>query len=222
MSELPPGFVLDAAPTTAAGLPPGFVLDQRQGGQYQEPPIAYQDNERPLTVGRDRNAPAAQSQPGIGEAFARGINQGATFNFGDELAGAGAASGLPEAPGWLGPIGSLYNVTTRAPIGAARMAAEAVAPDTFGTGAGEQYQKTVDAERAANEAAAQAHPWANLAGQAAGALPTALVAPEIGALKTLTPFARAAMTGAGYGALSGAGAGTDIGDRANQAALARF
>jgi hypothetical protein len=215
----------------APALPPGFILDH-DAGTYREPPIVLQPGERgPLTVGResapqplppgfaldDDPLPPKPPQPSAGESFARGINQGATFNFGDELAGVQSASGLPDAPAWTGPLGTLYNVS-RTGIGAGRLAAEKVAPSVFGTGGGEAYDATVERERVANEAAAQAHPWANLAGQAAGALPTALVAPEIGALKTLTPFARAALTGAGYGALSGAGAGTDIGNRANQAA----
>lgn len=211
--QLPPGFVLDQAPVSAGGLPPGFVLDGTPATDGTD--VHLQPGERPLTVGRDRSA--GQSGTGAGgpsmsEAFGRGIAQSATFNFGDELAGVESASGLPDAPGWLGPLGTLYNVGTRAPIGAARMAAETIAPNTFGQGGGDAYTRTVEAERAANEAAAAAHPIANIAGQVGGGLVTAPLAGPLGG-----GIAGAAKAGALFGGLYGAGGGTDLRSRATGA-----
>jgi hypothetical protein len=227
-------------PQQADGGDPWAAVGIPVAAQTAEPAIQLEPGERVLNVGgpdrtpvsTNAQQPSSGAAPSWGESLGRGINQGVTFNFGDELAGAESASGLPDAPNWLGPLGTLYNVGTRAPIGAARLAYETAFPpspsiagvvkDQLGIGGDDtawgRYNRTVEAERAANEAAQQANPGSYLAGELVGTLPTALVAPELAPFKLAqgaSTLARAgrvaartgnlASTGATYGGIAGAG-----------------
>jgi hypothetical protein len=149
-------------------------------------------------------AEPAKPEPSTSEALARGVAQGATAEFGDELAGLAAASPV-QAPWWL-PGAKMGQVG----LGGARLLAEKVAPGLVGTGGGEAYDRTVADQRAANAAAQEAHPIASFAGNLGGALLSAPATPMLAPLKG-AGIARAAgnlaVTGAAYGGLAGAGAG---------------
>lgn len=150
-----------------------------------------------------------EAPPSTGAAIGRGIAQGLSANFSDEIAGLGDASGFPA---WAGVIPGM-----RQSVGAGRMLAEKVAPSVFGSGGSAAYDETVARERAANEAASAAHPWAYGGGNVVGAIATAPLTPA------LMPFRAAqgagivargaagagnlAATGAAYGAVAGAGEG---------------
>jgi hypothetical protein len=160
--------------------------------------------------------------PSTAESAVRGIRQGATLNFGDELAGLAAASPIPGAQASEGAPQSFNPIDVLA--GGARVAAEKVAPGVFGHGGGDTYDETVARERTANEQARQANPGSYLAGELGGGLASAIATPaiapmragiEAGALaRAVTPVVNATLTGGVYGGIAGAGAGEgDIADR---------
>lgn len=217
MTQLPPGFVLDQpkpevpstsrvwgdreaeaaglyAPTPApqtGALPPGFVLDapaQAVGREPEGPP----------------RAPVGMMQSAI-----RGINQGVTANFGDELSGLQAASGLPA--GGFGVIPGAI----RAGVGAARMGFDYL---TGNTGAQDAYTARLDAEREANRQAQQQNPGSYLAGNVAGSVAIP-VGGMLGAATVPARIGRGAAVGAGFGGVSGAGEGDEFADRAGRAAV---
>jgi hypothetical protein len=164
----------------------------------------------------DWEAPPTMVDSGI-----RGARQGATFNFGDELAAISAASPIP------GKNPDVPDVSFGPDLiaGGARLLGEKIAPSIFGTGGGEAYDETKARERARNEEAQRVNPGSYLTGEFGGALATLPVTPMI------TPFRAAegagiaargaagagnlATTGATYGAVAGAGgADGDLVDRA--------
>lgn len=156
-------------------------------------------------------------QVGAGQAFTRGMRQGSTFNFGDEMAAAAAASPIP------GNNGSTINAIDVI-AGLGRLAAEKVAPGLFGTSGGEAYAKAIDRERALGAAAETQHPWSSAAGQIAGGLGLGLGAAGAGATlmrsgMTLPAMIRAgAAEGALYGGAYGLGGGEgSVADRAKNA-----
>jgi hypothetical protein len=162
------------------------------------------------------------------------------MNWGDELAGLNAASGLPGSDKTMG-LGSII-------VGAGKMIGAGIRgkdlptpvvgadiggsmPDLSGVQpgpeAGDQetqnrYQAGLEKERAANEAARAAHPTAYFAGELGGGLATLPFAPELAPFKvaktaplvtkTLKTGANLATAGAGYGAVAGAG-GAEEGNR---------
>lgn len=139
---------------------------------------------------------------GAGEAALRGAGQGLTFNFGDELTGARAASGITSG----NPLAQAV-----APIvGAGRLGYEALAGEGDAT---KRYQEAVERERELTRAAKEQQPGAYTAGEIGGAV----AIPAGGLLRAPTLFGRAlrgAGVGAGFGALSGAGEGETLPDRA--------
>jgi hypothetical protein len=197
--------VNQAHPTAPAASP--------DTGGYKEPPIALEPGERVLSLAEPKK-PA----PSAGESLARGIYQGATFDFGDRISALEAASGMPEAPPALGPINTLYNMG-RLGGGVGRRIAETLAPSIFGQGGMEAYNKKFAEERAANEAAMAENPVSYTAGSLMGGLATIPVAPSLAPFKIAegAPLVtRAAKTignlatgGAGYGTVSGVGAAPD-------------
>lgn len=153
-----------------------------------------------------------QRQVGVGEAIGRGVQQGASFNLSDELAGLKAASGIPETirnAASAIPVANLIAPT----VGAARMGYEAL---TGGNQATESYNQAVEAERAANKLAQEQRPYSTLAGNVAGA-----VALPVGGMMNAATLpariGRGVAVGAGAGSLAGAGEGEDIVDRATRA-----
>lgn len=151
-------------------------------------------------------------------AAAHGAASGATFGFSDELRGLyGAGKTVPDfLPG------------ARMIEGAGRLASNYL----FGNdpNALARYDAARDAERRAQQTAQAEHPLAYGAGEFAGAVPAMAMMPEAGAVESLAPNAGRlarygastidAMTqGMGYGALSGAGEGTDAESRLKNAAV---
>ena len=192
-------------------------------GSYKEPPIDLQPGERVISLSKPKSEdvpqPPSDTKPGIGESFARGALQGATFNFGDRIAALEAASGLPEAPAALGPINTMYNMG-RLGGGVGRKIAEALAPSIFGQGGTEAYNQKFAQERAANEAARAENPTAFTLGGLAGGIATIPLAPSLAPFKiaegaALLPTAaktvgNLATAGAGYGAVAGAGGAPSV------------
>lgn len=189
--NLPNGFVLDNSQGAAA--PDGFVVDQPS--QFSAP----------LPDGRNiRQARESLPEIGMSEAIQRGVQQGVTFNFGDELRGLIAAGG--------GKVGSdtepagPHNVL----IGAYKML---IAGDPE---AKRDYEAVVAQERDTNKRAAQERPYSTMAGNVAGAV----AIPLGGALNAATlpaRMGRGAAVGAGAGALYGAGEGEGAVDTASKA-----
>jgi len=153
-----------------------------------------------------------QRQVGTGEALARGVQQGATFNFGDEIAGLKAASGIPETVRNIASGFPLVNMVAPT-VGAARLGYEAL---TGGNEASDAYNQAVEADRYANKLSQEQHPYATVAGNVAGAV----ALPVGGVMNAATLPARmgvGAAVGAGMGGLSGAGEGEGFIDRTGRA-----
>lgn len=145
------------------------------------------------------------------ESFALGMYQGATANFGDEIAGANAAGGaVSKAVGAIPVLGPLVAPA----IGAARVGYEA-ATGSPGEGTA-AYEQARDKVREQTKEAETQFPGTALAGNIIGALP----APVGGLLNGATLPARMARSGVvsgAYGGLSGAGEGENLTDRATRA-----
>lgn len=169
----------------------------------------------------DAGKPPAGPDEGKLHAVGHGALAGATFNFGDELAGVRAA-GSENVPDILPGM-----IPGRAVHGAYRLGKNWLVggdPDALAA-----YEKARDAERAAQESAKAHHPYLYGAGEVAGSVPAMAAMPEAGIVSRLAPGAGrlaragaeiidAATTGAGYGAVSGAGEGKDMGERVQNAA----
>lgn len=172
----------------------------------------------------DAGKPPAGPDEGKLHAVGHGALAGATFNFGDELAGVRAA-GSQSTPDVMmaGPV----PVPARTLEGAYHLAKNWMVggnPEALAA-----YEKARDAERAAQESAKAHHPYLYGAGEVAGSVPAMAAMPEAGIVSRLAPGAGrlaragaeiidAATTGAGYGAVSGAGEGKDMGERVQNAA----
>lgn len=172
----------------------------------------------------DAGKPPAGPDEGRLHAVGHGALAGATFNFGDELAGVRAA-GSQSTPDVMmaGPV----PVPARTLEGAYHLAKNWMVggnPEALAA-----YEKARDAERAAQESAKAHHPYLYGAGEVAGSVPAMAAMPEAGIVSRLAPGAGrlaragaeiidAATTGAGYGAVSGAGEGKDMGERVQNAA----
>lgn len=169
----------------------------------------------------DAGKPPAGPDEGKLHALGHGALAGATFNFGDELAGVRAA-GSESVPDILPGM-----IPGRTIQGAYRLGKNWLVggdPDALAA-----YEKARDAERAAQESAKAHHPYLYGAGEVAGSVPAMAAMPEAGIVSRLAPGAGrlaragaeiidAATTGAGYGAVSGAGEGKDMGERVQNAA----
>jgi hypothetical protein len=189
-------------------------------------------NEQLLELARSRNQPPQPAAPSLadmsdeqllrlaarrdmtqGRALVQGLTSGAMLNLNDETAGLRAAglAGLPE-----GAQRAIARVPVAsalaANIGGARMAAERLFPQTFGSRATEAYAPARDIERAQDKAAEEQFPatytGANIAGSVA--VPAGSLARG---LKAATAF------GAGTGAISGFGRGEGLEDRLQGAAI---
>lgn len=155
----------------------------------------------------------------------QGAKAGATFNFNDEIAGVrGAAPKIPgtdhDIPDFVGPI------PARTIAGVGRLAKQYITGETE---AGTAYEKSRDEERAASAISQKQHPYIYGAGEIAGSLPAMAALPEAGLARGITAattkaakIARtigdSAVLGGEYGALSGAGEGTDTASRVGHAA----
>ena len=123
--------------------------------------------------------------------------QGAFFNFGDEIAGAGAWAGTA--------LGNLVNSFT------GHKPDQPITPQ-------QSYDATVQAEREQQDAFSKAHPWENAGMEAAGSMVNPINwagGGFIGGARSIGSAAvRSAMVGGALGAAYGAGDGTDVGSRA--------
>lgn len=142
---------------------------------------------------------------GRGEALMRGIVQGASVGTADEIGSVAAASPLPGAQQRSRILPSPFDVAA----GAARMVAERVAPDTFGTEGTAAAEDRFVKEQLSNAMASYDRPVESIVGNIAGgaALP-------VGAANTL---AQGAKIGAGLGAAYGFNTGSGMADRVDQA-----
>jgi len=165
----------------------------------------------------ERFSASEQPKPDMGvlPSVGEGLRQGATFNFGDELAGASAAgmAGMdmpPEAR--ISMIGKALSV----PVGVARMIYEKmqgeVGPAT------KAYALESERVKQQGEQAQEQHPGAFISGNLAGAaaLP---VGGALSAASLPARMGRGAIAGAAMGGLAGAGDGTDGMDRASRATV---
>ena len=198
------------------------LYDQRNAAPSSTPPQGAADVSKMsdddlraayTDQGRKRvyiNTPRASGEPpkddtppttGVGEAIGRGVTQGLTFNFGDELQGILAAGGKqPDQPADLSHlITGLYNYWKDDPDAA------------------KAYDDRVKQERDRTALVEKEHPIAyNLA-----QVGSTLAIPGIGEAEGLGLGARAlrsAGTGAAFGAASGLGEGEDTTDRLGRAA----
>lgn len=152
------------------------------------------------------------------DAAWRGARAGATFNMGDELSGIRAnAAKVPEFLN-VGPV----PIPAKSIVGAAKTGYGYLTGDK---GLTDTYEQARDAERKADKAAHENHPYVYAGSELAGAIPAMAALPEAGAAKALAPAARgiakfgartldAAVKGGAYGGISGAGEGESAVDRA--------
>lgn len=172
-----------------------------EGGRFADPPAG--GNFRTA-----REGVSERYQPmGRVEAFSRAGQQGASFNFGDEIAGLRAAAQpgdtLEQAYARSGyPLWSFQ--------GAGDVARGAFNLLTGDEKAASLRDRTLALERAANEKGERDQPGASLAGGLAGAIATPLPirAPAAGA-SLATRMGQGLRTGALYGAIGGVGGGED-------------
>lgn len=152
------------------------------------------------STAREQSSSKVARNIGTGEAFGRGVAQGVTANFYDELRGLHEAGGASaDEPMSLGSVlkGAFRRMTGDK---------EAVA----------KYEAVTSREREANKQAEEQHPVASTVGNVAGATVLPIGSAARGA--TLAARAgRAAIVGAGYGAAAGAGEGENPIDRATRA-----
>lgn len=212
-NDLPPMIATGhSAPQQAAPPSGGNFFDQ-----FDEVPPAQSQTETPLatpsTSGRPRividtnkigQTPAQVGGDGQDrgalDAGARGVAQGLTANFGDEIRGLVEAGGAnPDDPA------SVYKLLS----GALKY---------FGgdAEAKKHYDEAVARERGLNTAAEQQHPVASTVGGLAGAMALPLGAASQGATLPAR-MGMGAVTGAALGGASGAGEGTDALDRTSRA-----
>ena len=174
---------------------------QAQGNWWANDPVAGQPTGQPEMQG------PPQRQVGMGEAIGRGVQQGASFNFSDEIAGLKAASGIPETARNVAsaiPIANLIAPT----VGAARMGYEAL---SGGNQATDEYNRVVEAERAGNKLAQEQRPYSYIGGNIAGA-----VAMPIGGMANAATLPARIGRGAAVGAIAGGVAGAGEGETAGQ------
>ena len=157
-------------------------------------------------------------QYGALQSAYEGAKAGLTANFSDELGGASAASGLPRnLPSYAGNLANLAYKAVKPTIGAARLAYEHLTGQPGP--ATEEYNKAVDEIRARQEAMKAQHPYAYGAGEIGGGLASIAIAPEARAASLGSRALQAGKVGAAYGALSGAGEGTNPDERAENALI---
>jgi len=185
-----------------------------EGGQVGGPPPFEATSDVPAF---DQTEPTTPDAGKLSAAW-QGAKQGATFGFGDEMAGVRAA-----APDWVPESIGPLPVPGRDIAGAARLGLNAITG--MDPNATKQYEEARDAERRALASAKENHPWITAGSEMAGSIPAMAAQPELGAAKFLAPAAgKIARFGAGaldsafsgglYGAASGAGEGEGIVDRA--------
>lgn len=172
---------------------------------WQDAPL---EEELPAAAGGWQDAPleeepAAAAGPTAGEALARGVGQGATLGFMDELAG------VTQAAADQGILGTLFPLSKplmyAAQIAAGRPLGEEIGgageeAKRRGLGPLEQYREARDAERAASARAQEAHPVEFGVAQLAGGLPLAVASGP--SMRAATALGAAAGLGGAEGDLT--------------------
>lgn len=150
----------------------------------------------------------------FGQAAGRGLAQGATFGFADEMNAAAAASPLPGASAM--PRLAIPNALDTI-AGGARLLAEKVAPSIFGNGGSRAYEAEAIRRREELAQARDQQPVAAYGGEIFGGL-----AIPLGVAGQAATRSQAALQGAKVGAIGGglygAGQGEDLASRATGAA----
>lgn len=142
-----------------------------------------------------RGGTTVEPQYGALESASEGLMKGVALNWRDEIRGASAASGLPEALGGF-----------RAPIGAARLGLEALTQPAGTTGlVRQQYEAVRDETRRRAEAMQRQHPYAFGAGELGGGVVDALALPASSALTLGGRIGTGLLEGGALGAVAGAG-----------------
>jgi hypothetical protein len=144
------------------------------------------------------------------DAVARGIEQGASLGFSDEIGAAKEAGtkgmGVPEVSG-------PFSLIAQPIVGAVR--------SLLTDDGAKDYEAAIEPRRAEIEVAETEHPGAFMAGNVAGALATAPITPAAKVAQGAGWAGRAlagAKTGAGYGAAYGVGTGETAEERLGQGA----
>lgn len=145
-------------------------------------------------LGRGEQSAEKPSASGYADAALRGVTQGATLGWGDEIVGASAAG--------------FGNAT----IGAARLGLERLAPSVFGTGGTEAYEKTVADIRARNRSAREQYPVTSFASEVAGGIANPLTRLGLGPATAGQRAVAGAASGAAVGGVMGAGQGEGFQD----------
>lgn len=176
------------------------------------------------------HASGVKASPGAGntsmpDAAARGFGQGATFGWGDELAGAAAASPIPMNPAGKSQLGSIDPIDVLA--GGARIGLEKLLPSVFGKGGQDAYGKERDRIRGLSEQASADRPYSYGAGQIGGSILSGapIAGAAGGAMQGGSLLQRAAIgaaTSAPLGAVQGAGEAKDIASIPKDAAIGGF
>jgi hypothetical protein len=197
----------DAAPLAEAAPKAGPAAG---ANWWEAAPLAQEATGGAQTIPGKDGAPArvimdmAPKKPdrGVIDAGVRGVANGLTANFSDEIAGVRNA-----APDWLPDV--VGPLPVRSMVGGARLAANAVTG--LDPQAATDYAAGRDETRALNKAAEENHPVASIAGNVAGSL--ALPIGGAAGVATLPArLLRSAGVGAAFGAASGAGEGEGLTD----------
>jgi hypothetical protein len=173
------------------------------------------DDEVGILTDADVGITPMKEDRGALPAFGRGAAQGLYGGWADEYLGSVAASGMKDRPAIP------FYPTAQSAVGAVKY----LAGDED---ARRRYDEKVKAEREEAKTAQEQHPYASVAGEVTGALPTMMAMPEAAALKAvptagrainfLRSMGRGAQVGAEYGAIHGAGSGETPGERVTGAA----
>jgi hypothetical protein len=194
----------DAPAQTSGNFFDQFDVPVGQSRSPDDPISAKSDAPLQVTV-----RPGEKPKTSGMEAFGRGVGQGVTFNFYDELAGLMRAGGASESEidEYKGQAGETHPL-----MSIVKGAYRKIQGDPE---ADQGYQSEVARQRARSKELQTEHPGASLGGQVAGAvaLPGGAF---LNAATVPARMARGAAVGAGYGGIAGFGEGEGLGGSAAQ------
>lgn len=164
-----------------------------QGGS--SPVQSMSDADLMKALGRGDRTAEKSSASGYADAAVRGGLQGVTLGWADEIQGA-------QAAGFgVNPV-----------LGAARLAAERLAPSVFGQGGTEAYNQSVEASRAANRSAREQYPVTSFASEVVGGIANPLTRIGLGPATLGQRAVAGAASGAAIGGVMGVGQGEGVQD----------
>ncbi len=163
---------------------------------------------------------ATRRDVGALTAFLRATRHAGSLYHADEMAGVAAASPLAKQGGHINGVYLHPQMLFRDLVGgAARLAAEKIAPSVFGQQGGSIYDKTVAEERARFKEAEEQYPKTTFAGDLVGGLALPVGGTLGTGAKLGARMLQGTKLGALLGAISGAGRGEDLSGRAFGAAI---